>query len=1056
MSDPDDQLQRDRFASELEKNYSVVAAAGSGKTTALIQRIVAIANSRQRALEWLPRLVVVTYTNRAANEMQQRTRAEILKAKPSVEVLSAFNRAFFGTIHSFCVRLLETHGHFLGLPPHLDLVTDDDELWNDFVQQQEVIGRGLSDEARAILLRLIEARRLLPLGRRGSVPADFAFSNEPCPKVNIDALLAYQPNGVSLDNITRAQEQLRAWDRAHGANAEFFPLPLRGSTAKKWVSLWDEAFGPFREWLSGAALCVAAELERDYRGYRLTKGTLTYGDQIALALQLFDNQEAARRIRGQQYRIILDEAQDTGPAQFGVLLEASRPPDAAGRWPNELRDPPPPGHFCMVGDFQQSIFSQHADLPYYRAVHEALVAAPGGETVEFSVSFRLDEKSIQFLNETFSKILNEEGDQVRYVPMHGRPGVLLGQIVRLEFAAHDFPPRTPVRRKAAWEARELARWVRATGLKKLRAETWRDVAILCPRKLWFGPLRDALTQEGLEVEVQSETAIKGDNPAYAWLTAICTILADPSETYETVGVLREVFGLSDHGLAAFAQRKARRFDFSDPPEGDDPVAEKLRALSQLRADISRRPLFSAVQEAIERVQLRARLRSLPPEDFGNLDDELDALLASAARAEAEGMQLQDFARHLRDDFPTTREAPAAGRASAIQLITSHKAKGSEWQAVIVPFLTREVDSRADNFPRVTTDRVSKMQRILFDKEEVTDALEAEGKLTERQEMERLLYVALTRAKHTLVLASAPRLYATSKSPQPSKSQITWLRCEEGGCNHGALSACTTEALAEAATATHQKSKAGERSRAAKVPDLPVPQAGAREIASHFVQKISPSGLAEAVSIENAVASDRTERIPSRAGAFDNEATRYGHWWHKLLQSLDWHRDPAQWEPAFQEALLTVTKRAQAEQEWQLFIEHASSAADFRKRLRSEPFVTHPEFPFLLKMGPTAALEGVIDLILLAPTARRALIVDWKTNAVTSGRAGSLRGKYRSQITAYWKTVHEITGFDVEAGLYSTATGRLIMFEQEELATEWNRLAQLPPEELANEITPTEK
>ena len=1045
MSEQADQRERNRFAHELERNFSVVAAAGSGKTTALIQRIVVIAKSGH-AREWLPRLVVVTYTNRAANEMQQRTRAEILKANLDVDVLSAFNRAFFGTIHSFCVRLLETHGHFLGLPPHLDLVTDDDELWNDFIQRQEVIGRGLSDDARAILLRHVEARRLLPLGRRGGVSADATFTNEPCPDVNIDALLRYQPKGSSVENITRTQENLRAWQRTQKEGAEFFPLPLRNSRAATWMPLWDEAFGPFREWLSRAALCVAAEWERDYRSYRLTKGILSYADQIALALELFDTPEAARRIRRQQYRVILDEAQDTGPGQFGVLLEVTRPAEAPGRWPNESRDPPQPGHFCMVGDFQQSIFSQHADLPHYKKVHQALIAAPGGETVEFSVSFRLDQESIRFLNETFSEILTETEDQVPYLRMQPRPSVLPGQILRLEFSTHDFPPRTPVRRKAAWEAGELARWVHANGLKKLRVETWRDVAILCPRKLWFGPLRDALTREGLEVEVQSETTIKGDNPAYAWLTALLTILADPDETYETVGVLREIFGLSDHDLAVFAKREASRFDLRRPPEGEGAVTKKMRLLSRIRVQISKRPLFTAVQEAIEGVQLRARLQSLPSGDFENLDDELDALLASAGRAEAEGMRLHDFARYLRDDFLTTREAPAAGRESAIQLITSHKAKGSEWQAVIVPFLMREVDSRAENFPRLTTDLLSKVQRIVFDKEEETPELEAESKLIERQEMERLLYVALTRAKHTLVLASAPGLYQTSTSPQPSKSQIKWLRCEEGGCNQGAFTALANEALAEAETATHQKAKATERSRAAKVPALPIQKGSAASFASDFVQKISPSGLTEAFSQETAKSTLGAERIPARAGAFDNKATRYGSWWHQLLQQLDWHQGPVQWEPIFQSALVEAIDRVQAGREWNLFRDHVSGESDFRKRLGADPFLAHSEFAFMLKLGRGAALEGVIDLILIAPASRRALIIDWKTN-----KAEPARVRYRPQLAAYWKAVGDITKLEVEAGLYYVATGKLLMFKPAELEAEWARLAKLPPHEMGAEV-----
>src|SRR6266567_786230 len=101
---------RHRFACELDKNFSVIASAGSGKTRAITDRVVKIAKS-PHAVDWLPQLVVVTYTNRAADEMQQRTRQQILedpKLSKNPEVVDAFNRAFFGTIHSFCTKLLAT------------------------------------------------------------------------------------------------------------------------------------------------------------------------------------------------------------------------------------------------------------------------------------------------------------------------------------------------------------------------------------------------------------------------------------------------------------------------------------------------------------------------------------------------------------------------------------------------------------------------------------------------------------------------------------------------------------------------------------------------------------------------------------------------------------------------------------------------------------------------------------------------------------------------------------------------------------------------------------
>ena len=66
MNHPIDQPNRERFVFELDKNFSVVAAAGSGKTRAITDRIVQIAKSEQ-ARDRLPQLVVVAFTNRAAD-----------------------------------------------------------------------------------------------------------------------------------------------------------------------------------------------------------------------------------------------------------------------------------------------------------------------------------------------------------------------------------------------------------------------------------------------------------------------------------------------------------------------------------------------------------------------------------------------------------------------------------------------------------------------------------------------------------------------------------------------------------------------------------------------------------------------------------------------------------------------------------------------------------------------------------------------------------------------------------------------------------------------------
>ena len=204
MSAPSDQSDRRRFAEELETNFSVIASAGSGKTRAITDRILEIARARD-AVEILPHLVVVTFTNRAADEMQQRTRQLILAEKLPAEVVSAFNRAFFGTIHAFCMKLLTNYGHYLGLPTPLELITDDDNLWQEFVQQQTRLGRNLSKENRAALFRLAQARDIMELGRRAGSALLQPGAIGACPTIDFSQVHAVPAKGSGASNIIEFQ-----------------------------------------------------------------------------------------------------------------------------------------------------------------------------------------------------------------------------------------------------------------------------------------------------------------------------------------------------------------------------------------------------------------------------------------------------------------------------------------------------------------------------------------------------------------------------------------------------------------------------------------------------------------------------------------------------------------------------------------------------------------------------------------------------------------------------------------------------------------------------------
>jgi len=115
------------------------------------------------------------------------------------------------------------------------------------------------------------------------------------------------------------------------------------------------------------------------------------------------------------------------------------------------------------------------------------------------------------------------------------------------------------------------------------------------------------------------------------------------------------------------------------------------------------------------------------------------------------MILAGFAEQLRNDFASSRAVRFSADDNAIQLITSHKAKGSEWQAVIVPFLARELRLPSPRYPDFVKSPADGELIIAFAKQDKSKDLKDATERAQQQELERLLYVATTRARHTLVI-----------------------------------------------------------------------------------------------------------------------------------------------------------------------------------------------------------------------------------------------------------------------------------------------------------------
>ena len=173
------------------RNILVSAAAGSGKTAVLVERIIQMLTDREHPVD-VDRLLIVTFTEAAAAEMKERIREaieKVLEADPGNANLqrqaTLIHSAPITTIHSFCLSVIRDHFHVIDIDPgfriaeegELKLLKQDvlEELLEacyadgaeEFLEMAEKFGGGRNDKKlEEQILKLYEYSRSYPQPKR--------------------------------------------------------------------------------------------------------------------------------------------------------------------------------------------------------------------------------------------------------------------------------------------------------------------------------------------------------------------------------------------------------------------------------------------------------------------------------------------------------------------------------------------------------------------------------------------------------------------------------------------------------------------------------------------------------------------------------------------------------------------------------------------------------------------------------------------------------------------------------------------------------------------------
>src|SRR5262249_21212798 len=128
-----DERARERIRTDLDSTLVVEAAAGTGKTTELVGRVLALLKTGRASLS---HIVAVTFTEKAAGEMKLRLRAEIENVRASAageeergrldDALAALEEARISTIHGFCADLLRERAVDARVDPQFEVAADEE------------------------------------------------------------------------------------------------------------------------------------------------------------------------------------------------------------------------------------------------------------------------------------------------------------------------------------------------------------------------------------------------------------------------------------------------------------------------------------------------------------------------------------------------------------------------------------------------------------------------------------------------------------------------------------------------------------------------------------------------------------------------------------------------------------------------------------------------------------------------------------------------------------------------------------------------------------------
>ena len=487
-----DTAARLRIREELDTTMVVVAGAGTGKTTELVQRIVRLVASGSARLR---DIAAITFTEAAAAELRERIRLALGEATTRDRqdrlvgaALEEVDDAAISTLHGFAQRILLEHCAAAGLPSGFEVLDDTRDAvdfearWARFAEElledldaEPALVRGFNTGLRHTDLRAV-AKALHENWDRLEESVDGDGSErlgpgsawpeiDPSPVVRgLERALSLAPLCTeSSDNllahlhlsVADALAQLAAAQGDEEALMHLLAsLPLLRCSLGRQEN-WGGRIAEVRE------ACAEAERARSQilgslrtavlrdlvprlvafvlraASERRAEGRLTFHDLLVHARGLLRaDGEVAEALRLRYRWILVDEFQDTDPIQVELAARLASESDGDARLAATR-----PGGLFVVGDPKQSIYRfRRADIELFEHVGTEI-----GERIVLRTNFRSVPGILELVNVVFEQLFGSspEPGQAKHHALHGDRPALADATSEVPLSPHqtDGPSR---------------------------------------------------------------------------------------------------------------------------------------------------------------------------------------------------------------------------------------------------------------------------------------------------------------------------------------------------------------------------------------------------------------------------------------------------------------------------------------------------------------------------------------------------------------------------------------------------------------------------------------